>query len=54
MSERIRPRLQRELGIVSFFRSHRGFPILSEALMGRMTAAFVDEIETFVNDRDCH
>jgi hypothetical protein len=40
--------LQRELGVVSFFRFHRGHTFASSALMGSMTRGFVDRIEEFV------
>jgi len=36
------PRLQHELGIVGFFKCHRGFPFVSSALMDPMTKAFVN------------
>jgi len=45
------PDLQRDLGVVSFFRFHRGYPMASGALMGPMTDAFVSRIEEFVEDR---
>ncbi len=45
------PDLQRELGVVSFFRSRRGCPIPSGAVMGPMTEAFVRRIESFVSER---
>jgi hypothetical protein len=35
------PALQNEGGVVRFFRSHRGQPITSSALMGPMTKSFV-------------
>ena len=42
------PQLQRELGVVSFFRYHRQTPVPSSALMGPMTRTFVAAIERFV------
>ena len=41
------PQLQRELGIVGFFRNHRGHLIASSSLMGEMTREFVGKIEAF-------
>jgi hypothetical protein len=42
------PALQCEPGVVKFFRSHRGHPIASSALMDPMTKSFVSGIERFV------
>jgi hypothetical protein len=42
------PDLQRDLGVVSFFRYHRGLPFASGALMAPMTEAFVAKIQAFV------
>ena len=42
------PALQCEPGVVKFFRSHRGHPIASSALMDPMTKNFVASIERFV------
>jgi hypothetical protein len=42
------PQLQRALGVVSFFRYHRQTPVPSSALMGPMTRAFVESIQSFV------
>ena len=42
------PRLQRDLGVVGFFRAHRGERVVSSVLMGRMTDAFVTAIRAFV------
>jgi len=42
------PALQYEPGVVKFFRSHRGHPIASSALMDPMTKSFVASIERFV------
>ena len=39
------PQLQQELGVVGFFRRHRGQPIASSALMEPMTTAFVTAME---------
>jgi hypothetical protein len=44
--------LQRDLGVVSFFRSHRGYSIVSGALMGPMTEAFVRRVRSFVGEHD--
>jgi len=41
------PRLQHELGIVGFFREHRGQPLPSAALMQPMSRAFVAKLESF-------
>ena len=41
------PRLQHELGIVGFFRDHRGQPLPSAALMQPMSRAFVAKLESF-------
>jgi len=41
------PDLQRDLGVVGFFRSNRGYPITSGALMSPMTQGFVRRIESF-------
>ena len=42
------PRLQHELGIVGFFREHRGQPLPSAALMKPMSRSFVAKLEDFV------
>ena len=42
------PKLQRELGVVGFFKYHRGFPFVSSALMDPITKAFVADIHRFV------
>ena len=39
------PQLQRELGVVGFFRQHRGQPIAAAALMEPISRAFVAGIE---------
>lgn len=41
------PALQCESGVVKFFRSHRGHPFASSALMDPMTKSFVAGIERF-------
>jgi hypothetical protein len=46
------PKLQRDLGVVSFFRAHRGLPVASSALMGQLTHAFVQAIERFSREQD--
>jgi hypothetical protein len=45
-------KLQHELGVVSFFRFHRGQPVASSALMEPISNAFIHTIETFVKDND--
>jgi len=42
------PRLQRDTGVVSFFREHRGKPIPSGALMAQITEPFVAAIHRFI------
>jgi hypothetical protein len=42
------PWLQTELGIVQFFRKHRGQPLPSAALMEPMSRRFVAALEAFV------
>lgn len=41
------PQLQRDLGIVGFFRAHRGERVVSSVLMGRVTDTFVAAIRDF-------
>src|SRR5439155_8929413 len=41
------PQLQRDLGVVGFFRDHRGQPFASSSLMATMTRTFVASIESF-------
>ena len=41
------PELQREKGVVSFFRYHRGATFASSALMAPMTDAFIESIKCF-------
>lgn len=41
------PQLQRELGVVGFFRHHRGQPFASSSLMAEMTRKFVASFESF-------
>jgi hypothetical protein len=45
------PRLQHELGVVGFFKLHRGFPFVSSVLMDPITKAFVADIHRFVADQ---
>jgi hypothetical protein len=45
------PQLQRELGVVSFFRFHRGQPFASSALREPISTAFVAAIGRFVKER---
>ncbi len=42
------PRLQTELGVVRFFREHRGQPLPSAALMNPLSRHFVAALEAFV------
>ena len=42
------PQLQRELGVVSFFRFHRGYTFASSALMDPISKSFVARVEEFV------
>jgi hypothetical protein len=46
------PRLQRPAGVAHFFRSHRGQPFASSALMAPISRAFVAAIERFVREHD--
>ncbi len=46
------PRLQRALGVAMFFRSHRGEPVASSVLMGRISDAFIREIERFTREHE--
>jgi hypothetical protein len=45
------PRLQRDLGVVGFFRVHRGQPVVSSALMAPISRAFVGAIRAFAARR---
>jgi hypothetical protein len=45
------PQLQHVGGVVGFFRTHRGQPIASSALMAPISLAFVAAIERFVRER---
>jgi hypothetical protein len=45
------PQLQRELGVASFLRFHRGFKFASSALMQPMTERFVTRIEQFAQEQ---
>ncbi len=44
------PRLQHELGVVGFFKVHRGFPFVSSVLMDPISKDFVAGIHRFVRD----
>jgi hypothetical protein len=46
------PRLQSELGVVGFFRDHRGQPLPSAALMSPMSRGFVAALEKFAVSQD--
>src|SRR5512143_2982903 len=46
------PDVQRDLGVVGFFRTNRGCPITSGALMSPMTQGFVRRIEAFAGAKD--
>src|SRR5437764_613066 len=46
------PRLQHEMGIVGFFREHRGQPLPSAALMQPMSRGFVAKLESFAAQRE--
>jgi len=46
------PRLQAELGIVGFFRHHRGQPLPSGALMAPISRRFVAALEAFATEQD--
>ncbi len=45
------PQLQRDLGVVGFFRCHRGQPFASASLMASMTRTFVANLESFAKSR---
>jgi hypothetical protein len=45
------PQLQREGGVVGFFRHHRQMPIVSSALMDPISKAFVAKIHTFAEQQ---
>ena len=45
------PQLQRELGVASFFRFHRGFKFASSALMRPITERFIAKIEQFAQEQ---
>src|SRR6266487_1343085 len=45
------PQLQRDLGVVGFFRHHRGQPFASSSLMATMTRTFVASLESFAKAR---
>jgi len=46
------PQLQREQGIVGFFREHRGQPLPSAALMQPLSRTFVAKLEDFVSQHE--
>jgi hypothetical protein len=41
------PQLQREVGVASFFRYHRGYPFVSSALMDPISKSFVAAMDAF-------
>lgn len=45
------PQLQREGGVASFFRFHRGHTFASSALMVPITEAFIGKVEAFIAER---
>jgi hypothetical protein len=45
------PQLQRELGVVSFFRYHRGHTFASSVLMNPISEAFISKFEKFVKEQ---
>ena len=45
------PRLQHELGVVGFFKCHRGFRFVSSVLMDPISKKFVGDIHRFVADQ---
>lgn len=45
------PQLQRELGVASFFRFHRGYTFASSALMQPITERFIAKVEQFVKEQ---
>src|SRR5438552_14111467 len=46
------PKLQHDRGVVSFFRYHRGQPVVSSALMEPISKAFIKNLEAFVQEND--
>ncbi|MFQ5342769.1 MAG: hypothetical protein ACE5F6_14615 [Anaerolineae bacterium] len=46
------PQLQRELGLVSFLRYHRGYPIPSSAVLQPISEAFIGETKRFVAEHE--
>ena len=46
------PQLQRDLGVVGFFRHHRGQAFASSSLMATMTRTFVASIESFAKAQE--
>ncbi len=45
------PQLQRDLGVVGFFRFHRGQPFAASSLMATMTRTFVNDLESFARQQ---
>src|SRR5206468_7447089 len=45
------PQLQREQGVASFFRFHRGYQFASSALMDPISKTFVKSLETLPGER---
>jgi hypothetical protein len=45
------PQLQREGGVASFFRFHRGHPFASSILMEPISKAFIDALERFARQQ---
>ena len=41
------PQLQRDTGVVGFFRYHRGYPFVSSALMDPISKGFIAAMEAF-------
>jgi hypothetical protein len=48
------PRLQREAGVASFFRFHRGHRFASSVLMDPISKAFVEKLEDFATQHREH
>src|SRR5881227_782662 len=46
------PQLQREGGVASFFRFHRGYPFASSVLMEPISKAFIGALERFARRKD--
>ena len=45
------PQLQREGGVASFFRFHRGHPVASSVLMDPISKAFIGAMERFAKEQ---